>query len=249
MVSMICLAACVSRPNYVLDEDSMVKVLCDVHRSEGLLELQQNNSYQSFNEDYKRNVMAAVLVENGITRAQYDSSLVWYGQNLKYLVKVYSRVQKKLDEEIQYWTDYELKSRNEFPISAVGDTVELWAINDYYVLDETRLSSTKFWELKTDSNYMASDSIIWRVHFPTIPESHYAVVSLSLNYEETEDVTESTSTMAIVKEASSVDIGCRADSTRQFKSIISSISLLKNHLSSPDCILFADSISMIRIHK
>ena len=247
------LSSCVSRPDYVLDEDKMVAVLCDVHRSEGLLELQQNHSYQSFKDEYKRNVMAAVLVKNGITRAQYDSSLVWYGQNLKDLVKVYSKVQKSLDDEIQYWTDYDLQNQSEFAMSDEGDTVQIWSISSYYTIDESRLSSTKFWEIKTDSNFYAGDSINWRLHVPVVPESHYVVASLSLNYEVPEDsedlYLETTSCLEVLKLPASVNLGCRADSTRQFKSVIASISLFRDNLATPDGILFVDSLSMVRIHK
>jgi len=250
LFSIILLSSCLSRPDYVLDEDKMIEVLCDVHRSEGLLEMQQMQSTITYNEDYKKNVMAAVLVKNGITRAQYDSSLVWYGQNLKYLVKVYGKVQKQLDEDIKYWENYDLLSKSEFPTSDAGDSVQIWTIKNYYALDESRLSSTKFWEIPTDSNYIAGDKLHLHFNIPTIPKSHYVVASLSLNYEpKEEEYLEPTFDYKLIKNPSSVDLFCQADSTREFKSIIAAFSLIKDSIAVSDEILFVDSLSLIRIHK
>lgn len=243
----IVVSSCISRPDYVLDEDAMVSLLTDVHRSEGLLELQQTNPEFSSNEKYKQAVMAAVLVKHNVSRAQYDSSLVWYGQNLNNLVRVYNKVQKSIDEDIEYWENLNAASLEEFQISAVGDTVELWTVNNYHIFDETKLSSFRYWEIKSDSNYIAGDSIIWHLNIPHVPSSHYLVATLSFYYGENKTVDYYKT--AVINKDTSVNISLSSDTSQVFNSIIASIGLLKDSTKVADSFSFVDSISMVRIHK
>ena len=247
IVSLLILSSCISRPDYVLDEEKMVELLTDVHRSEGLFELQSSNG-QGANEEYKKSVMSAVLVKNNVTRAQYDSSLVWYGQNLKYLVKVYNKVQKNISDEIDYWENIKLEDLNEFGMSVAGDSVQLWNIDNYQLFDEEKFCSFRFWEIKSDSNYIAGDSIVWHIHVPFIPDGHFLVASLSLNYSEDESVRQ-ISNNVVIRNDSSFVISCASDTAKIFDSMYASISLLKDSINTQDSHAFVDSLSLIRIHK
>lgn len=244
---LVLVSSCISRPDYVLDEDAMVSLLTDVHRSEGLLELQQENSAYSSNEEYKQAVMAAVLVKHNVTRAQYDSSLVWYGQNLNNLVKVYNKVQKNMLSDIEYWTNLDAESRTEFAVSQSGDSIELWNVDNYHVFDENKLGSFRFWEIPSDSNYVAGDSIIWHINVPHVPVSHYLVATLSFCYEDILELDYNKT--VVVKNDTSFDISMRSDTTRLFKSVIASISMIKDSTNATNGYAFVDSLSLIRIHK
>lgn len=244
---LLLLSSCISRPDYVLDEESMIDVLADVHRSEALLELQQVNTSFSNNDEYKKSVMAAVLVKHGVTRAQYDSSLVWYGQNLASLVRVYSKVQKRLDEEIDYWKNIDNDSRSEFAASEAGDSVQLWTIDNYLIFNENRMYSFRFWEIPVDSNYIAGDSIIWSFRVPAVPESHYMVATLSLNYDD-EDISTNYKTV-VIRRDTSINMSCVYEPGKKFLSTVASLSLLKDSLNVSDCTAFIDSLSMIRKHR
>ena len=224
----------------------MVDVLTDVHRSEGLLELQANNG-STQNEEYKRSVMAAVLVKHDVSRAQYDSSLVWYGQNLKYLVKVYTKVQKNINDDIEYWERIEDESKSEFSVSEAGDSVQIWTVDDYLMFNEQKLFSFRLWEIKSDSNYVAGDSIKWHIRVPHIPASHYLVATLSLNYSE-EDSIEIYNTV-VMRRDTSIELTCASDTSKVFESLFASLTLLKDSINVNDDCAFVDSLSMIRLRK
>lgn len=247
LVAQWIIVSCISRPDYVLDEDTMVSLLTDVHRSEGLLELQQDNKVISNDEAYKQAVMAAVLVKHHVTRAQYDSSLVWYGQNLSYLVKVYNKVQKNLIDDIDYWKNVETERESKFDISMAGDSVELWSIENYLTMDERRFGSFRFWEIPTDSNFVKGDSLIWHLHVPYVPESHILVATLSFDYEDILEMNVSHSEVA--RQDTSISMSLRSDTTVMFKSIIASVALLKDSMAVDDNYAFIDSLSLIRIHR
>lgn len=247
LVAQWIIVSCISRPDYVLDEDTMVSLLTDVHRSEGLLELQQDNKVITNDEAYKQAVMAAVLVKHHVTRAQYDSSLVWYGQNLSYLVKVYNKVQKNLIDDIDYWKNVGTERESKFDISMAGDSVELWSIENYLTMDERRFGSFRFWEIPTDSNFVKGDSLIWHLHVPYVPESHILVATLSFDYEDILEMNVSHSEVA--RQDTSISMSLRSDTTVMFKSIIASVALLKDSMAVDDNYAFIDSLSLIRIHR
>jgi len=239
-------SSCISRPDYVLDEVKMVDVLTDVHLSEAMMETQQMNSDFESIENYRQAIMASVLVKNGVTRAQYDSSLVWYGQNLKYLVRVYNKVQKNLTTEVDYWDKLTENSKSEFALSEAGDSVNVWSVEKYLYLAEDRMNSFRFWEIPSDSNYYAGDSIIWQFDIPQIPDSHYLVASLSLyNSEDNSFIGKSVA----IQNDTSFTISCNSDTAKLFTQINASLSLVKDSLSVKDDYVFIDNISLIRIHR
>ena len=90
--------ACQSRPEGVLDEDDMTDVITDFHVLEGALEA-KGMLYNSNNAGYYN----FVLTKHEITKAQFDSSLVWYTKKPKKFKQIYKAVQEnlaKLDEEV-----------------------------------------------------------------------------------------------------------------------------------------------------
>lgn len=161
LASVACLlvsVSCIDRPEIVLDDEQMADLLVDIHRSEGLLEVQGTGGLNK--EEYQQAVMASVLVKHGVTREQYDSSLMWYAKHLKLFVRVYSHVEERLNEEHDEWNLLVSESRD-FDVSEAGDSIELWTLRDYLVLDAGLYSSVRFWELKADSNYQAGDTLRW----------------------------------------------------------------------------------------
>lgn len=169
--------SCIDRPDYVLDEEQMVDLLVDVHKAEGLMELQAS---QHYDQDYQKSVMAAVLVEHGVSRAQYDSSLMWYARHLKQLVRVYSHVDERLLEEYDMWSALSSQSKD-FSTSEAGDSVQLWSMRNYVVLDRMRFLERRFWELESDSNFLRGDTLRWTFDVDHLTEGQKLMASISFS--------------------------------------------------------------------
>ena len=69
----VLLSSC--RPDGVLSSNKMVIVLTDLHRLDGVLQVK---SYLHGQKDEEAAYYDAVLSKHGVTRAEFDSSLVWY---------------------------------------------------------------------------------------------------------------------------------------------------------------------------
>ena len=86
------LSACI-RPKGVLSESKMTSVLVDMHKTEatltekGLYYGPYSKKAPYFNDVFKR---------NGVTQAQFDSTLVWYTKNPQKFENMYDEVIKRL---------------------------------------------------------------------------------------------------------------------------------------------------------
>lgn len=94
LVCLPLLTACRGRD--ILSSRQMVSVLTDLHRMDGMIQI------KSIPRDHGEEEMAyydAVLMQHGVTRAQFDSSLVWYTLHPQRFNKLYPRVLKNLEAE------------------------------------------------------------------------------------------------------------------------------------------------------
>ena len=238
------LTACVRRPDYVLDDDRMTRILLDVHRAEGLLEVQEAQ-YKTDAE--RRDVMGAVLVRNGVSRTQYDSSLVWYGQHLRNLIRIYDRVSDSLKAEREAWQALmaaaDAASAAPFP---AGDSVALWRHEPYAVLDARRLTHFRAWRLAADTSFRAGDSVAWRLRVRQLAPPHYLVATLAWTGEGDSVVASLTE---VVRRDTLLTLGLAADSTAAPAAVLFSLALLKDSAAAADVAVFADSISAVRLRR
>lgn len=248
-------ASCIDRPETILTDDQMVDLLVDIHRSEGLLELQQSQAHAD--PQYQQAVMASVLVKHGVTRAQYDSSLMWYAKHLKLFVRVYSHVEERLEEEHEAWNLQVAESRD-FDISAAGDSVELWTLRDYLVLDSRLCTSVRFWEVKADSNYKAGDTLRWAFDVSHMAQGQKLMASMALRASE-DDYANADSkyrdnmmtmpvgvTASLIEQDGIQQLEVVPDSMKHFSSVVLNLTMI-----SPDSVqspAFLRQISLKRFH-
>lgn len=111
------LSSCAIRPDGVLSNRKMEQVLVDLHRADGILQVA---GYNYGHDAAVMNYYQAVLARNGVTQAQFDSSLVWYTDHPAYFSRVYPRVMRDLqriyEEEQRRYSDngaIRMKMRND----------------------------------------------------------------------------------------------------------------------------------------
>ena len=249
-------ASCIDRPDYVLDEDSMIDVLVDVHRAEGLLDLQQQHGGRpDENERYQREVIAAVLQKHGVTRLQYDSSLMWYAQHLKLLTRVYGHVDERLQEEHELWS-LQVAEAQSFAASEAGDSVELWTLRDHLVLDARRYGDARYWEIPSDSNFMAGDTLHWQFSVRQLLEGQKLVAQMSLVAEDQKDERDNLKSDQpyepigycgrVIDRPGRYRLSLVADSIQKHKKALLGLVLMQD--SSHTSPVFADSITLLRTH-
>ncbi len=84
------------KPSWVLSEKQMEDVLFDVHIAESVI----SENYQEFKTDEeKQKLFESIYNRHGITRAELDTSLFWYGRHLDKLDKIYQRLEERYTVE------------------------------------------------------------------------------------------------------------------------------------------------------
>jgi len=247
----VLLVACNRRPDYVIDEETMTDLLFDVPISEGLLDVQ--GQQMSDHTNYGQEVMAAVLLKHGVTRAQYDTSLVWYSQNLKKLIRIYDDVNKKLESQSEKWSIL-ADERKSNTISISGDNVDIWALNRSLLLDESRLSQALFLSIPTDSCFYAGDTIRWKLHVCSMPAGQGVVASMALltgnETFNTDDYLVGESTEPIGND-STICITLAPDKDVKLSKISLCISAIRTsgHNSHGLYPAMVDSLELVRVHR
>lgn len=232
--------ACNMRPDYVLDDDEMTAVLIDMHRAEALLDLQRS---QFSTQESQRDIMASVFVNHGITRARYDSSLMWYSSHLKRFIRIYDRVNDSLKARDEYWKAIAYENAS-WGVSDEGDTVNLWRINPYLVMDASHLTAFQSFVIPCDSNFRRGDSLSWTLRLSQLPADHYLVASMAATYPKDSAASET----VLAFRDTLMQLSAVTDTTLDFESIILSLSLMGADKKSQP-VAFVDSISLVRIHK
>lgn len=93
------LGACSSKPDYVLSEGKMADVLADLTVADQLA-MRSVRGDGAFAEDSARKVLRqSIMRRNGVTEAEFDSTLVWYGHHLDDYSKLYTKVEKRLADK------------------------------------------------------------------------------------------------------------------------------------------------------
>lgn len=85
-------SSCSRRPHYVIPEDKMVDVLCDIRLAEAIY-----RDGNRFNTNKKKDALVAgVLEKHKITQAELDSSLLWYSDNMDQYMNITDSVASRL---------------------------------------------------------------------------------------------------------------------------------------------------------
>ena len=262
LLSLSVVASCIDRPDVVLDEEQMIDLLVDVHRAEGLLEMQQQQGagYGADLELYQKEVIAAVLQKHGVSRSRYDSSLMWYAQHLKLLTRVYGHVDERLKEEHEMWS-LQVTETRDFVSSMAGDSVDLWTLREHLILDSRRYSDILFWEIPSDSNFVDGDTLRWRFTVRQLLPGQKVLASISLTkYEPTEEELRRQGKKKqneplgapigfdakTITKNGECQLIARADSLQPFRSVILGLVLMND--SNKAAPVFVDSISLLRTH-
>ncbi len=96
-----CIAVCIwvvfgfvgCRPRGVLSSGQMEDLFVDLHRADGIIYV---NGYKYNHDSVVSLTYDSILAAHGVTRAQLDSSLVWYTDNPMLFDKIYPHVLDRL---------------------------------------------------------------------------------------------------------------------------------------------------------
>ena len=238
------LFSCSSDKEASIPEDKMIDVLYDFHMAQAL-----GNSGAFGTSRHERALYEnAVYAKHGITEAEFDSALVWYTRHTKMLADIYKEVSKRMKKESRS-VEKLISIRDKKPMTSErGDTVDVWAWNRALRLSRAALDNLYSFNLSSDSNYHATDSLVWSVHYRMLPvggvdsvANNALVMNLMLHYAKDTTVNR----YARVTESGQVRLSIQNDTLGEIKKISGMMYFMPD---SCPCVVVADSITLYRYH-
>ena len=181
-----------SVPRDVIQPDDMEDILYDYYVSQGMASIPVS---RTSNEDYQRDLyFNAVLKKHGVTRAEFDSSLVYYYTRADYFVKVYKNVQERLSDAALNLGASEGEVERFTAQSLSSDTANVWeGVRSALLVPYAPYNRLQFVQ-KTDTSYHKGDSFMmtFKSDFLYQGGSKDAVVYLSVKYDNDSIISQTT---------------------------------------------------------
>lgn len=187
---LVLLSACTPKvPKEYIQPDDMEDILYDYFVSQGMAregDGSDNPSPDVNPMDYRRELyFEAVLKKYGLTRAEFDSSLVYYYTRSDRFVKVWKNVQERLGEAAMEYGASAGEVETFTTSTLTGDTANIWNGVISQVLVPYAPYNRLQYYLQADTAYRKGDSFMlaWNSNFLYQSGSKDAVAYMAVKYQ------------------------------------------------------------------
>lgn len=179
LVTFVLLSSCEVRlPKGIISKGKMTNLLYDYHLAQ-----QMPNAADGNMQEQRYILVHKVFEKYGVTEAEFDSSMVWYSGNSKYLLEIYEDIEARLKREMKQLgvddvvDEYANLSEN-------GDTARIWNRTNLWLKNNIRENILTF-NIKPDSTFLLGDTYLLRFNskFVSLENRREAYAMLSARYD------------------------------------------------------------------
>lgn len=149
-------AGCHGVPSEVIQPEEMAQLMADVHTGEALVDMNRRE-YET--DSAKQAFKQSVYARHGVTSAQVDSSMAWYGRNITRYMDVYDRTIEILEHRL---TETGNRVAAEAALSMAGDSVDVWPHPRYLAISPKSPTAIITFHFNADENWEPGDYYTWR---------------------------------------------------------------------------------------
>lgn len=179
MVGLLVLVSCKpSVPEQYIQPDDMEDLIYDYHLAQGIA------SQENGNPDYNNKLtFELVLKKYGYTKAEFDSSLVYYYTRADRLQEIYKHVTTRLDKEAERY-GAEINNSQIATNSLGGDTTDVWRGKKSLILLNDRPYHLYQFSQKADTAFHEGDSFMMNINTTWLMQqgNRQAAVYLAITY-------------------------------------------------------------------
>ena len=232
-------------PDNYIQPDDMEDILYDYYVSQGIASVPGQNVG---NEDYKRDLyFNAVLKKHHVTKADFDSSLVYYYTRADRFVNICRNVQDRLSQDALDLGASEGEVERFTTQSLTGDTANVWEGNRSVMLIPYAPYNRLQFVQKADTSYYKGDSFMlaFKTDFLYQGGSKDALAYLAMKYENDSIATQ------VIHFSVSGNTQLRISACDlKVKEVMGFFYLGEGYEKSTDLkLLFLTDIQLIRFHK
>jgi len=232
-------------PDNVIKPDDMEDILYDYYVSQGMVSVP---GQKPSNEDYRRDMyFNAVLKKHSVTRADFDSSLVYYYTRADKFVDICRNVQDRLSQEALDLGASEGEVERYTAQSLTGDTANVWEGGRSIMLIPYAPYNRLQFVQKADTSYHQGDRFMlaFKSDFLYQGGSKDALAYLALKYENDSIVSQVTH-FSVSGDTKLRIEGCDL----KVKELMGYFYLGEGNAKNTDLkLLFLSDIQLIRFHK
>ncbi len=240
---LLTLSGCrLKRPDDVLSPKKMEQILYDYHLAQAVsLQLPREEKY--ITDAY----ISWVYDKNGITKEEFDHSLIWYTRYPKELARIYKRLSNRIDDEYKSVSKSLAQIEKKSVAIQSGDSVNLWYLDRTALLNTSVFMNKLTYRVNKDTTFHKGDTICLNLYgtFVSIDSGvpQYSYISLSAYYGDSVSTADT-----ILDTNGQVCLRLTLDSKSDFSSISGSI----NYMDSTDnrgSMLVLSDMELMRYHR
>lgn len=244
VLGLLILSACKPGvPSEVIQPDDMEDILYDYYVAQGMAVKEGEGT------DYYRNLyFEAVLKKHGVTKAEFDSSLVYYYTRADRFVEVFKNVEDRLGKEaIERGASVSEVARYSSQ-SLSGDTADIWDGRRMALLMPQRPHHLLQFYQEADTSYHAGDSFLLTLDCKFLAQERNipTVVYLAITYQNDSTYCQNTTVSSYSETTLRIPV-CR----ERVKNIRGYIMMGQrmSETTTDMCLLFLNRIQLIRFHN
>ena len=166
-------------PEDIIQPAEMEEILYDYHMAVSL-----GADLPNMDTPQRQALKNYALAKHQVSRALFDSSMVWYTRHASFLYEIYSQLDKRYTmAETRMKTQINKRS-GQIEISLSGDSVDVWSDRDIYWLSTSNLTNKVTFNLKADTTFRPLDALALEANFtffsPDSISATHAVVGLNV---------------------------------------------------------------------
>lgn len=204
------------------------------------------SSQTTHTETYKKQAgLNYVFTKHGVTKAQFDSSMVWYSRHTEELAKIYENLNKRFDADAKLIAQQVAKRDNQTFVSLSGDTVNIWQDRPLYCLTTSPVTNRFSFDLKADTTFKPEDTFIWEADYQIFPKTAHAEVTMGLSVSLSNDSVQGVTQRFMTSGPQKVQLV--ADGTEEIRNVAGFV-YCKPDTLRPFCVVVSN-IRLTRLHK
>ena len=246
MVLVLVMACTPSVPSKYIQPDDMEDILYDYHISQAMVKTENPGDIGDY--ERTRNFLA-VLKKDGVTEAEFDSSMVYYYSHLVRLKDIYTAVNERLADDAKELGTAVADITRYSQYSASGDTANIWSeASDLLLIPRPAMNRFDF-SVKVDTSFHKGDSFMFQFMSEYLWQSGVkdAVVCILTKYEGDSII----QTVNHVSVSGLSQVRVPANNDNKLKEMSGYIYLGRggDELESTRKMMFISQIQLIRFHQ
>lgn len=234
------LSACkVNRPDDVLPPKTMEAVLYDYHLAQAIL--MDAESAEKYKRDF---YLEWVYQKNGVTKEEFDNSLVWYTRYPEEFAEIYEKLSERVTKDRnQAAMLLERIEKSSFSVES-GDSVDLWYLNNTAIMSNSIFLDKLTYSIKADTTFHKGDTITWNVNSTFVAPDFLPLkvyLAMSLRYGADRVVTVDT----LLDHTSEVTLMSVTDTVADLNSLTGFVSYIDT-IGNQDACIVLSNMSLIR---